>query len=160
MILSGNDSILFLRLQGQLVPIGCLTENSFSEETQMLPTTTRQTNGWATARANNQNYSISFAGLQVFTVLGGVGLLSLDRLQILKRNRTLVLWEEVRGNNLVQRGRGYIIQLDAENPVNQDALFSGVIQGFGAPELVLEGTILSDGIGNGVEDGLGNGITP
>jgi hypothetical protein len=160
MILSGNDSILFLRLQGQLVPIGCLTENSFSEETQMLPTTTRQTNGWSTARANNQNYSISFAGLQVFTVLGGVGLLSLDRLQILKRNRTLVLWEEVRGNNLVQRGRGYIIQLDAENPVNQDALFSGVIQGFGAPELVLEGTILSDGIGNGVEDGLGNGITP
>jgi hypothetical protein len=160
MILSGNDSILFLRLQGQLVPIGCLTENSFSEETQMLPTTTRQTNGWSTARANNQNYSISFAGLQVFTVLGGVGLLSLDRLQILKRNRTLVLWEEVRGNNLVQRGRGYITQLDSENPVNQDALFSGVIQGFGAPELVLEGTILSDGIGNGVEDGLGNGITP
>jgi len=160
MILSGNDSILFLRLQGELVPIGCLTENSFSEETQLLPTTTRQTSGWATARANNQSYSISFSGLQVFTVLGGVGLLSLDRLQILKRNRTLLLWEEVRGNNLVQRGRGYITQLDSENPVNQDALFSGVIQGFGAPELVLQGTILSDGIGNGVEDGLGNGITP
>lgn len=160
MILSGNESILFIKWAGNFVPIGCLTENGMQEETELLPTTTQQTNGWRTFRANLQSYSISFTGLQVFTIPAPIELLSYDRLQIIKRNRTLIEWREVRGNDLVQEGRGIIVNLSGSNPVNADGEFTGVIQGYGSPKLYLEEQLLSDGQGNGVEDGDGNGIAP
>jgi hypothetical protein len=160
MILSGNESLLFIKIGQNYVPIGCLTDNSFSESTELLPTTTQQSEGWRTARAGIQSYQINFTGLQFFSLLNSPNLISLDRLQLIKRNRTVVQWEEVRGNNLVQRGRGIIVELTAENPVNQDATFSGVIQGFGKPEMILQATVLEDGEANIVEDGNGNLITP
>ncbi len=160
MILSGNESILFIKWAGDFVPIGCLTDNGMDEETELLPTTTRQTNGWLTFRANLQSYSFNFTGLQVFTIPAPIELLSYDRLQIIKRNRTLVEWREVRGNDLVQEGRGIIVSLSGQNPVNEDGSFSGVIQGYGSPKLYLDNQLLSDGQGNGVEDGLGNGVSP
>lgn len=160
MILSGNDSIFFIKWAGDWVPVGCLTANSMSEETELLPTTTQQTSGWRTFRANLQSYTLDFTGLQVFTIDAPVTLLSYDRLQIIKRNRTLIEWREERGNDLVQEGRGIIVSLSGENPVNADGAFSGTIQGYGSPKLFLEDVLLSDGLGNGVEDGLGNGVSP
>lgn len=160
MILSGNESILYIKWAGDYIPVGCLTDNGMDEETELLPTTTQQTNGWRTFRANLQSYSLSFSGLQVFSIPVEVPILSYDRLQIIKRNRTLVQWRELRGNDLVQEGRGIIVSLSGTNPVNTDGEFSGTIQGYGSPKLFLEETLLSDGLGNGVEDGLGNGIAP
>ena len=160
MILSGNDSILFIKWAGVYVPVGCLTENGMSEETALLPTTTQQTNGWRTSRANLQSFSINFNGLQMFSISGNVPVLSYDRLQVIKRNRTLIEWREERGNGLVQEGKGIIISLTGSNSVNVDAEFSGTIQGFGSPKLILEGQIIDDGLRNGIQDGNDNGITP
>lgn len=160
MILSGNESVLYIKWAGDYIPVGCLTDNGMDEETELLPTTTQQTGGWRTFRANLQSYSLNFAGLQVFSIPVDVEILSYDRLQIIKRNRTLIEWREVRGNNLVQEGRGIITNISGTNGVNADAEFSGTIQGYGSPKLFLEDTLLSDGLGNGVEDGLGNGVSP
>jgi len=85
----GNFSILYLRLGGSFVPIGCVSDNGFNEDVELLPTTTRQTNGWSTSRPNVQSYSISFTGYSEFSIFGS-DIASLDRLQILKRNRALV----------------------------------------------------------------------
>jgi hypothetical protein len=159
MILSGNDSILLIKIGDNYVPIGCLTSNSFSEETELLPTTTQQSGGWRTSRANIQSYQIEFSGLQKFTIFDNQ-ILSLDRLQLIKRNRTVIQWQELRGNNLRQEGRGIIVSLSGDNPANQDATFTGVIQGFGVPNMLIEATVLEDGEGNGVQDGNGNAITP
>lgn len=160
MILSGNDSVLFIKWGGVYVPVGCLTENGMIEETELLPTTTQQTNGWRTSRANLQSFSINFNGLQVFSISGNVPVLSYDRLQVIKRNRTLIDWREERGNGLVQEGKGIIISLTGSNSVNVDAEFSGTIQGFGSPKLILEGQVIEDGLGDGIQDGNENGITP
>lgn len=159
MILDGNDSILFIKISGDYVPIGCLDNNSFSESTELLPTTTQQTGGWATSRSGIQSYIINFSGLQKFTILDNT-VISFDRLQLIKRNRILIEWKEERGNDLISRGKGIITELSAENPVNQDATFSGTIQGFGAPEMLLVATVLENGTGNLVEDGNGNVIQP
>lgn len=160
MILSGNDSILFIKWTGVYVPIGCLTENGMTEETELLPTTTQQTNGWRTSRANLQSFSLNFTGLQVFTITNNTSLLSYDRLQTIKRNRTLIEWREERGNGLVQEGKGIITQLTGTNAVNVDAEFSGTIQGFGSPKLILEGQVIQDGLNVGIQDGNENGISP
>lgn len=155
MILEGNDSMLFIKVGGEFRPIGCLTNNSFSENMQELPTTTLQNEGWATFRGGIQSYAIDFSGLKAFTMLSNA-FISYDRLQLIKRQRTLIEWKEIRGNGLEQKGKGMIVELSDENEVNEEAPFSGTIKGFGKITMTLNETVLQNGEGNLVEDGNNN----
>jgi hypothetical protein len=89
---NGEDRIVYIKINGNWLPIGCLTGNTLSETSEMLPTTTRDNDGWATSRPTMQNYSIGFDGLQINTTVakGSFNIASYDRLKLLKRSKTLL----------------------------------------------------------------------
>lgn len=68
MIVSGNDRVLFIKRGENFQPVGCLTSNGMDEDTEMLPTSTRNSEGWRTSIPQMQGYSINFEGLQVPTI--------------------------------------------------------------------------------------------
>jgi hypothetical protein len=68
MIVSGNDRVLFIKRGDNFQPVGCLTSNGMDEDTEMLPTTTRNSEGWRTSIPQLQGYTINFEGLQVPTL--------------------------------------------------------------------------------------------
>jgi len=146
---NGNDRILYIKYLGNWLPIGCLTANSLSESSEILPTTTRDNNGWATGRPAMQNYSISFDGLQVNTVVTGgtFTIASYDRLKLLKRSKTLLDWK-IEGSLFptVDYGKCYITEISESAAVDDFLTFSGVLTGYGMPLTKGKGEfVLNDG---------------
>jgi len=133
---NGDDRILYIKYLGNWLPIGCLKSNSFSENAEMLPTTTRDNDGWNTSRPTTQSYSITFDGIQINTTMaGGVfEVASYDRLKLLKRNKTLLDWK-IQGSLFptVDYGKGYINEISEASPVDDFLTFSGSIIGYGKP---------------------------
>lgn len=132
----GEERIIYLKLLGVYVPIGCLTDNSFTERSETIDTTTRENNGWTSSRPVNQSYSITFNGLQIVTAVAGGDYTkaSYDKLKELKRNRQLLDWK-IQGANypIVDYGKCYITDLSEAAPVNEFITFSGTLTGFGQP---------------------------
>lgn len=157
----GEERILYIKINGNYLPIGCLTDNSFSESAETIDTTTRENNGWTTSRPTNQSYSIAFNGLQIITFIGANNNthLSYDRLKELKRNRQLIEWK-IQGTNfpLTDYGKAYITDISEATPVNDFITFSGTLTGFGQPYMVSTSLVL---LNNGdpsviVQDGNSN----
>jgi hypothetical protein len=151
---NGSDRILYIKQLGVWLPIGCLTSNSLSESSEMLSTTTRDNDGWATSRPTNQNYSISFDGIQVNTVVAGgdFGIASYDKLKLLKRNKTLLDWK-IQGATFptVDFGKCYINELSESASVDELLTFSGSLTGYGLPKTRLVGEfVLNDGNENSI----------
>ena len=62
--ISGVLRVLYIKVDDDFLPVGCLTSNSFSESSTMLGTTTRDNaNGWQSSIPTAQNYSITFDGI-------------------------------------------------------------------------------------------------
>lgn len=142
----GDDRILFVRINGIFMPIGCLTDNSMEESSDFLDTTTRDNAGWATSRPLNQKYSISFSGIQVnSTVTGGsFNVASYDKLKELKRGRTLLDWK-IQGITfpIVDYGMCYISSISEANTVGELITFTGSLTGFGRPKMADLSYVLS-----------------
>lgn len=68
MIIEGNERILFIKRGDTFYPVACLTSNGLEEDVEMLPTTTRNAEGWRTAIPQLQGYTITFEGLQIPTI--------------------------------------------------------------------------------------------
>ena len=68
MIVNGNERVLFIKRGDNFQPVGCLTSNGMDEDTEMLPTTTRNSQGWRTSIPQIQGFTINFEGLQVPTI--------------------------------------------------------------------------------------------
>lgn len=132
----GEERILYIKISGDYIPIGCLSDNSFSESSETIDTTTRDNAGWSTSRPTMQNYSISFNGIQVnSTVAGGdFNVASYDRLKELKRDRQLLEWK-IQGDTfpIVDYGKAYITEISEAAPVNELITFSGTLNGYGQP---------------------------
>jgi hypothetical protein len=132
----GEERILYIKISGNYIPIGCLSDNSFSESSETIDTTTRDNGGWATSRPTMQSYNISFNGIQVnSTIAGGdLNVASYDRLKELKRDRQLLEWK-IQGTNfpIVDYGKAYITDISEAAPVNELITFSGTLSGFGQP---------------------------
>jgi len=129
----GEEQILYLVVDSIDCPIACLTSNSFSESVEMLDTTTRENAGWKTSKPTNQEYSISFEGLQIITDETTPTRYSLDTLKVLKRARTKIEWKIATGSVFTDTGFGYITELSESAPVGELLSFSGTITGFGEP---------------------------
>lgn len=160
---NGQDRILFIKFNGIYMPVGCLTGNGLEESTELLPTTTRDNEGWETDKALTQSYTVSFTGLQVNSTLpgGNFGVASYDRLKIVKRSRVIIEWK-LQGTvyPVVDYGKGIITDISSSENVGEFMTFSGNIKGFGKP-LVQElgGVLLNNGdpniiINSGNEDEL------
>ena len=141
----GEERILYIKLLGEYVPIGCLTDNSFSESSETLDTTTRDNNGWATSKPTMQSYSISFSGIQVnSTVAGGsFNVASYDRLKELKRGRQLLEWK-IQGATfpIVDFGSAYLTEISEAAAVGELITFSGSLTGFGQPYMATTALVL------------------
>lgn len=142
---NGSDRILYIKVGGAYMPIGCLTSNSFNESAEMLDTTTRDNKGWTTSVPISQSYSIPFAGVQVnSTLVGGVfTVASYDKLTTIKRDKIRVEWK-IQGTifPVVDYGEGYISDISEDNNVDEFMSFSGTITGFGEPLKTSLGTVL------------------
>jgi hypothetical protein len=143
--IKGEDRILYFKINGDWLPVGCLTENALDETSDFIDTTTRDNQGWKTSRPTNQGYNISFAGLQVIsTVAGGnFNVASLDKLRQLKRNRTLLEWKfQGKVYPIVDFGKCYIADLSDGNITGELISFSGSAIGYGKPMTQTLGTVL------------------
>lgn len=146
---NGEDRILFVKLTGIWTPVGCATGNNLSETSEMLPTTTRDNDGWATSRPTMQNYSIAFEGLQINTTVnfGNFFVASYDKLKILKRTKILLDWK-IQGTifPIVDYGKCYVTELSEASTVGEFLSFTGSMTGFGIPRTTTLGeTILNIG---------------
>jgi hypothetical protein len=146
---NGEDKILYLKILGSWLPVGCLTGNSLSEASEMLPTTTRDNNGWVTSRPVAQSYSVSFEGIQINTTVAGgtFTVASYDKLKTLKRNRTLLDWK-IQGTifPVVDYGKAYITDLSESASVGEYLSFTGTLTGYGLPlTRTLGEFVLNDG---------------
>lgn len=131
--INGLIRILYFKISGVYIPVGCLTDNSFTENASMLPTTTRDnTDGWESAKPTNQNYSISFSGL-VDTDFIDTSKVNYQRLRQLKRQRTLVEWKIDDGQSNYDYGSAYITSLSDSAAIDEFVAFNGNMQGYGEP---------------------------
>lgn len=141
--INGSDRILFFKISGNWLPIGCLTDNSFDESSEFLETTTRDNNGWTTSRPIMQSYNIGFNGLQLNTTVpgGNFEVVSYDKLKQIKRNRTLIDWK-IEGTlyPIVDYGKAYISSLGEANVIDEFMSFTGSLTGFGEPKMAQKGT--------------------
>lgn len=150
--IEGNNRILYIKQSGEFVPIACLTANSINENTEMFSTTTRASEGWNTYLPDNQSYNISFAGINQQSGI------SLETLQILKRNRIRITWGIGVLGDIAEEGLGYIVELNCDDEVNLKSKFSATIQGYGKPIQNLSAIgvnledFLNDGNGNLIGD--------
>ncbi len=135
----GENRVLFVKINDDYIPIGCLTDNSFSETVEMLETTTWQDNGWKTDRPTTQSFSVDFSGLQVIST---DDIKSYDELVTFKRNRQLLDWK-IAGNSLLDAEifKGHIEDLTEPASNGEFLTFEGTISGFGEP--VRESSLIS-----------------
>lgn len=156
----GESRILYILIQGAYLPIACLSDNPFSETSEMLPTTTRDNLGWATSRPTMQSYNIAFNGLQVnSTETGGYfNVASYDKLKVLKRDKVLVDWKIQGTFPVVDYGKAYITDLSEGNAVGEFLSFSGSLTGYGKPFITsLPDILLNNGFPTFIiQDGLDN----
>ena len=145
----GEDRILYIKKNGNWLPVGCLTSNSLSETSEMMSTTTRDNNGWSTSRPAMQSYTIGFEGIQInTTVAGGIFTVSsYDTLKLLKRNKILLDWK-IQGTifPVVDYGKGYISEISESAQTGEFLTFAGAIIGYGIPLVRTLGEfVLNDG---------------
>ena len=136
MFTKGEDRVLYIKINNEYLPIGCLTGDSFSESSEMLDTTTRDNAGWKTSTPTLQSYNISFDGLAINTSdLGGDQTkISYDRLTLLKRNKTLIEWKSQDTLGVfVSVGKGYITELSDSSEIDGFISFNASIIGYGKP---------------------------
>lgn len=162
---SSKKRILSIKFEegGDFMPVGYLTTNDFSENVEMIDTTTSENeDGWRTRRPLGfQTYDISFAALQLNTAFAGgdFNKISYDRLKIVKRSRKSIEWRLVTTDlQFVDTGVGHIVQL-VESAGSKGFLgYTAQIEGYGKPEFTSEKLIaLATGVANKVlEDGNNN----
>ena len=131
---NGTYKLIYIFLNGEYFPIGCLTSNSFSETSDMLDTTTRQnSNGWKTSIPTNQSYNISFSGLVTSSNKSNT-IVSFGDIKKLKRDKTLVSWLiNLEEGGLNEIGTGYIDSLSNDAEIDSFVSFTGQIVGYGQP---------------------------
>tara|TARA_R110000772_G_C13039414_1_gene412752 strand:- start:123 stop:584 length:462 start_codon:yes stop_codon:yes gene_type:complete len=138
-MIDGTYSLLYIKWEDEFLPIGCLTSDSFSEEVEMLDTTTRDNEGWKTSTPTSQSYNLSFDGIVENTNFNGGDFtkISLDRLRVLKRSRTLIEWKTQDENlTFVDSGSGYITSLSKTSNMEEFISFTCNIEGFSETESI------------------------
>ena len=131
---NGVYKVIYIYVNNNYVPIGCLTSNSFSESSEMLETTTRQNmNGWRTSIPTMQTYSISLSGL-VTENDRSESILTYKDLQTLKREKTKISWKiNTADPTKNDYGFGYITSLSNNSEIDSFIDFSAEITGYGEP---------------------------
>ena len=132
----GEEQILYFIVDGVDIPIGCLTNNSFSESAEMLDTTTVDNEGWKTSVPTTQSYTMSFEGIQTLTPDTNPEKYSYDYLKVLKRNRTLIDWKLQVDGIFQDEGQAYIVDIGESASVGEFMTFNVSMEGYGKPNKI------------------------
>ena len=124
-LLRGDDKILYLYISSVWVPIGCVTDHSFSENVDLLKLDLDE---WAASVPTNQGYDITFTGIQIVTVSGTY---SYDQLKLIKRAKTLIQWKIQSTAEESEEGYGFITAISESAATGDLLTFEGSILGFG-----------------------------
>ena len=117
-------NILEIDIGEGFIPIGCLTGFSESEQTQTIPTTTRDNDGWRTVRGVYQTKSISFSAY----MSEDIGILSYAELALIKRAGTVFDWR-VEDDD----GRGFFTEISIDQSAGEEVQYSATIRVSGRP---------------------------
>ena len=131
--INGEIKILYLKKNGEYLPIGCLSDNNFSETSTTLDTTVRTNkNGWSSSIPVTQSYSIEFSGLLTVDLISDTNV-TFQEIRDFKRQRTLIEWKIDDGEGNPDFGQGYITSLSEAANIDELVSFSGGIIGSGEP---------------------------
>ena len=156
MYVKGKNSILYIKWNGEWVPISCEISSSIAESSEMLDTTTRDNEGWSTSRPNTQSYSISFSGHTVIVPENNI--LNYFNLVKLKRDKTLIEWERRIEGIVVENGMAYISDIGNNYESEGLAIFDMTLTGFGKPNFRYGNPILADFDYSALVNDLNNAI--
>ena len=133
-MIDGTYKVLSIKLDGVFLSVGLLTSNSFSENIEMLDTTTRDNGGYKTSTPTTQSYSIDFEGLIKQTLFVGQAetVLTYQNIKTLKRNRTLIEWKINSGVDIyVSSGFAHITSLGDSSNIDEFISFNATLEGYG-----------------------------
>tara|TARA_R110002167_G_scaffold116911_1_gene292413 strand:- start:557 stop:1012 length:456 start_codon:yes stop_codon:yes gene_type:complete len=133
-MINSNYSVFYIKWQGNFLPVGCIAPENFTENADMIDV--NRNNLYKSSMPTNQGYNVSFDGLikDTNSVNGDSSKISLDRLVLLKRGRSLIEWKTEDDNEvLVEGGFGYITSLNKSSNIDEFISFTCNIEGFGAP---------------------------
>ncbi len=143
--LNGVYKVIYIKVATVWTPVGCLTDNSFTETADMSPTTTRDnTDGWTSSIPTTQSYSINFSGVLVIGDRGGT-ILTYDDLVVYKRARTKLEWKiesAVGGNS--EEGFCYITNLSDSATIDEFETFTCDMVGWNAPTTTIGNTYIDN----------------
>jgi len=125
----GADDILQIKVNDDWYPIACTISNSFSEETEMIQTTTRDNNGFNTSLPTNQGFTVDFEGIDTLAISVEAGKVTYNNLHAFKITRTKLEFRI--GTVKILEGFGHITSLSKTSNVTELVSFSGTLQGFG-----------------------------
>ena len=140
-MIDGAYRILYLKYNGSYLPVSCLTSESFSENSEMLDTTTRDNGGWKTSTPTMQGYNISFEGLVLRTIILGQENSGITQtiLKNMKRTGELIEWKIQSSTDIyVSSGKGHITSISDNSSIDEFISFNAEIEGYGA---IVESTI-------------------
>ena len=124
-LLKGDDKILYLYISSVWVPIGCVTDHSFSETVDLLELSIDE---WVASVPTNQGYEIAFTGIQIVSISGTH---SYDAIKLIKRAKTLIQWKIQSAVDQSEQGYGFITSISESAPAGDLLTFEGSILGFG-----------------------------
>lgn len=127
----GDVNILYIKVNDEFIPIGCLTNNDFSQSYDVIETTTRDNQGWSTSQPTIRSYSINFEGIETLQDVIP-SLVTHNDLEGYFINNTLLDYRIGELSGKQKTGQGYITNLSDASPAGDLVTFTGTIIGFGA----------------------------
>lgn len=133
MSIQGKDSLFYIYYNSVWFPVACLTSSPLSEDSDELPTTTRDNQGWKSSIPTLQSYNIALSGVVTFDG-ENQNVLSYRKLRSFKRNRELIQWQRRTLTNVfVDTGYAYITSISDSDEVDSEITFEATLKGYGMP---------------------------
>lgn len=129
-MINGGLRILYIKKSDVFLPIGCLTSDGFDEDTETIPSTTRDNAGWRTNTLTLQGYSISFEGI---LIKSDTSIITYNDLVDFKRSRSIVEWQILDDGLLFQTGFAQITELSTSSSLDEFITFTGSLLGYEKP---------------------------
>jgi len=117
-------NILEIDIGEGFVPIGCLTEFSETEQTETIPTTTRDNSGWRTSRGTFQSKTITLSAYMATDLT----VLSYPDIAGIKRSGIVFKWR-VEDDD----GEGFFSSLSLQQNSGEDLVYNATIRVTGRP---------------------------
>ena len=127
----GDDQIVYARNGGSYQPIGCLSANSWTENVEMMETTTRDDGRWKTYYPSLHGFSFSMSGF--VEQIESSDKITFTDLRSMSRNNILIDFKVTRPSGYDDYFQGYIQSINEDGAAGSLVTFSASVIGVGDP---------------------------